>query len=558
MTLSAAVPTAAVLSLLFAGCPCMTNPPRVLSTSPADGATGVSAGTSITVTFDRPADPNSLDGFIQPEVTFSFTWSQNNTVVTVTPDSPLSKDTLYSATITACRFGDGCSLSAPVTFSFTTGGGTSPNGCTLPEAAPGSFAISSISPCDGDTNVSLNASIVIDFNRAADPSTLSAVMRPWIDPVLNWSSNDTRVEVHFTDPLQADTTYTLFGIACFDTSGNPLGHDVQICFSTGPALGECHTPLACQEPDATDPHVPARAAYNYTRFFAPDSPWNTPIGPNPQVDPDSDAMMAQFAQTASQYGGLWLGFDRDTPPVYFADASTPRHTVTLTDQWAPFPTRPGVPIPGHALPDCGDDNFMCILDTVNNRFWDFWQVTKQADGSWAGAWVTSVDSTGSGVYPAVWADGTQGVRASQFAMLAGVVWPQEVAAGEINHALVFVYSFVRAGVYTAPAKTTDGVHNDQAAIPMGARLQLDPTLDLDSLNLTSYERVIAEALQEYGMYLGDSGGGIGLPVVHPYSFAGNPWSGLLPASVTVEHGTLLGNIPADRFRVLQMTLEQAP
>jgi hypothetical protein len=53
------------------------------------------------------------------------------------------------------------------------------------------------------------------------------------------------------------------------------------------------------------------------------------------------------------------------------------------------------------------------------------------------------------------------------------------------------------------------------------------------------------------------GSGISISLVHPYSFAGNPYTGLLPDSVITEGGILLDKIPADRFRVLQMNLVQA-
>ena len=39
---------------------------------------------------------------------------------------------------------------------------------------------------------------------------------------------------------------------------------------------------------------------------------------------------------------------------------------------------------------------------------------------------------------------------------------------------------------------------------MGVRLQLDPELDLESLGLSREVKVIARALQSYGMFNGDS------------------------------------------------------
>ena len=68
-------------------------------------------------------------------------------------------------------------------------------------------------------------------------------------------------------------------------------------------------------------------------------------------------------------------------------------------------------------------------------------------------------------------------------------------------------------------------------------------------NLTAHERIIARALQEYGMYLADWGGpGITLYAVHPASFKGDAYAGLLPDQTYVR----LDRIPVGRFRVLAM------
>ncbi|UCD28258.1 MAG: Ig-like domain-containing protein [Planctomycetota bacterium] len=433
-----------------------------------------------------------------------------------------------------------------------------PTGCLQPSAPAGSFAVVSTSPCDKDVNVPTETTIRVTFNGSADPSTLGGVIRPQVDLVLQWSNNNTQVDIQFANPLQANTTYTFIVNAVFDTNGNSLYQTVQVCFSTGSTLGECHTSLSCQQPSVTDPNVSAFSSYNYSPFFASNSFWNTPIGSNPQIDQNSSTMIDRFNQVVSQFSGIWLGFDHDVVPIYFADANTPQQNVTLTALWSPITTRSNVPIPSHALPDCGDDNFMSILDTVNNVFYDFWQVTKQSDGSWSGSWVSSpLAANGDGSFPGTFEDAKMGVRVSQFPLATGLVWPHELSAGKIEHALVFAYNFTRSGVYSTPAKGTDGANNDLSAIPIGALLQLDPSLNLDTLNLTAYEKVIANALQNYGMYLGDSGGGISISLVHPYSFAGNPYTGLLPDSVITEGGILLDKIPADRFRVLQMNLVQA-
>ncbi len=78
--------------------------------------------------------------------------------------------------------------------------------------------------------------------------------------------------------------------------------------------------------------------------------------------------------------------------------------------------------------------------------------------------------------------------------------------------MAFNYPFTKARAPVPPATGTDGQTDAQGAIPEGARLQLTPDLDLDSLNLTRYEMIITRTMQDYGLILVDTGGesGIGL------------------------------------------------
>ncbi|MGY8992140.1 MAG: hypothetical protein ACKVHL_11200, partial [Rhodospirillales bacterium] len=50
----------------------------------------------------------------------------------------------------------------------------------------------------------------------------------------------------------------------------------------------------------------------------------------------------------------------------------------------------------------------------------------------------------------------------------------------------------------------DGSYFGPDTLPVGVRLQLDPTLDLNSISLSKEVMVIAKAMQKYGMYNGDS------------------------------------------------------
>src|SRR6185503_6306722 len=99
-----------------------------------------------------------------------------------------------------------------------------------------------------------------------------------------------------------------------------------------------------------------------------------------------------------------------------------------------------------------------------------------------------------------------------FPLIAGLIRVEEIRAGRIEHALIIAYPHIRAGLYTPPASTAQArIGNDSIrtrGIPCGGRVQLDPSLNLDSLGLSASGRIVARALQEYGAYVGDYSGAI--------------------------------------------------
>ena len=80
----------------------------------------------------------------------------------------------------------------------------------------------------------------------------------------------------------------------------------------------------------------------------------------------------------------------------------------------------------------------------------------------------------------------------------------EIRAGEIPHALAVESDTACAGTSWAPALKTDGESDRADCIPEGARLQLDPTIDVAAIpDITPGEVAVARALQSYGGYLID-------------------------------------------------------
>jgi hypothetical protein len=268
------------------------------------------------------------------------------------------------------------------------------------------------------------------------------------------------------------------------------------------------SPIACS--DGLRPSASLDGSRG-ARFYAPGSPWNTPIRSNAPADADSSLMVSTIVAAAREQGFL-IAVRRWSWPVYFADSTTALRTVTFTRRWAPSQSMSGVPIPDGAAPDPADDGHLVIINTATGCEYDFYEAVRRSDGSWTAGWGNAIKTDGSG-----WYEHGSSATGSGAAGAAGLIQPEDFERGEIRHALAFAYPHTRAGGAVLPATESDGRSTIAGAIPEGARVQLDPALDLAALGLRPYEAVVARALQKYGMFLTDTGGGVALVAQNPQS-----------------------------------------
>jgi hypothetical protein len=176
-----------------------------------------------------------------------------------------------------------------------------------------------------------------------------------------------------------------------------------------------------------------------------------------------------------------------------------------------------------------------------------WHANRSGN-DWQCGLGASMDLTGDGQRPIAATNATwytsHGPRACGFPLVAGLIRPDEVAAGHIDHALVVAYPHIRAGIYTPPASTAQPRFDEAIktrGIPCGGRVQLDPELDLADLSADA--RVIARALQEYGAFVGDYSGSMSLYADNaPDALAA--WDALSISDV--------GKLALNGFRVLEL------
>ncbi len=153
-----------------------------------------------------------------------------------------------------------------------------------------------------------------------------------------------------------------------------------------------------------------------------------------------------------------------------------------------------------------------------------------------------------------------GAAASGMPLAAGLITKEDIDRGKIDHALSIglangaTDSLLRAGSFAFPAQRSDGRSAAADSIPEGARLVLDPELDVTALGLTPFVRMLAEAAQTYGMIVHDGSEGTVIYAEDPTPYVAEgqpnfyrPWVG----SNTV--GTLAGFPWAD-LRVVRMDL----
>jgi hypothetical protein len=301
----------------------------------------------------------------------------------------------------------------------------------------------------------------------------------------------------------------------------------------------------------------AGAGSTVWRPFSDDSPWNTLIAEGAELEPDSAALIADLASSSPYGSRIDVNLEQFSVPMFLANASTPRALVRCRVGGFGFAGNDGimttamVPMPTDALPDAASDHHLLIVDQATNTEWGLWNAAKNG-AEWSCGTGASMDLSGNGVRPSAVGNRTwytsHGPRACGFALSAGLITREAIEAGEIDHALVIAYPHIRAGLYTSPASTAQARKGDQSiqtrGIPCGGRVQLDPSVDVDSLGLSDAGRTIAIALQRYGAFVGDFSGGISVYAENSAD-AKADWQGVL-------NGSALAGLDLSDLRVLKL------
>lgn len=306
---------------------------------------------------------------------------------------------------------------------------------------------------------------------------------------------------------------TLGMAACSSSGGDPLGQDGGL--PDAGAVTDAGSPGDGGQDAGTAP-VDGGSHLGAALFEAAE-PWTKDVSQLPVSSRSQDIL-----DTLEGLGGWGNGnvFQIDfTIPLFFANASTPRMTVTGVDGYCygggpdceAVPLQ--VPVPDGSNFE-GSDDLTCdteesdchllVAEPDAHKLYELyngsqngsdlevlgafvWDLTRAYPDSERGDQCTSADAAGlpiAGLLPTA----------------------DEVASGEIHHALRFTLpnDRMKAGVYVHPASHAGSPTSDEAdAPPYGVRFRLKASFDETPYNAS--EKVILHALKTYGMILSDGG-----------------------------------------------------
>jgi hypothetical protein len=266
-------------------------------------------------------------------------------------------------------------------------------------------------------------------------------------------------------------------------------------------------------PTAPAAHAPAGSSWVGTAsaelFHAPE-PWTKDVSGLQKSDA-SDSIIGWLSD-AGGWGTIRLRIDTSLK-VLHAGSSTPFMSFTPTDDFytpdcdqVPFPVPAGGALEGETGYSCTTDGdcHLLVIHDPSQKLYEMWRA-DMTGGVFKGGCVAVWDLDKS--YTDGRGENCTSADAGGFPLSAMVFSADEVAAGSIDHAIRFILpnSRIRRGVYVHPATHASGaLHGGPDAPPYGVRLRLRADYPLDQLP-SDGARVVARAIQRYGMLLADGG-----------------------------------------------------
>jgi len=266
---------------------------------------------------------------------------------------------------------------------------------------------------------------------------------------------------------------------------------------TSPSTPGSGNPPGGGNPPGSDPGLGPNVPLNGWRPFPDDNPWNTPVDRSP-VDPNSAKIIASIGV------GDPLHPDFGTEPTYgipyvVVAGTTPKVAVTFdyADESDPGP----YPIPANAPIEGGSsssgDRHILIIDRDNKLLYELYSAYP-GSGGWTAGSGAIFDLQSNALRPAGWTS----ADAAGLPIFPGLVRYDEVAAGEIRHAIRFTVRRSRQA-YLSPARHWASSSTNDSLPPMGMRVRLKASFDISAY--PPQAQVVLRAFKTYGMIVADNG-----------------------------------------------------
>jgi hypothetical protein len=293
----------------------------------------------------------------------------------------------------------------------------------------------------------------------------------------------------------------------------------------------------------------ALASGQVTPYYSSSSVWNTPIPANPAIDPNSATMITASIVLGATNSAFNNGNDWGMALI---QAHTGDHVYTvscgvLTND---APGTVSWPIPAGAISTTGLDYHLTVISIDGTQELGMAGVAyNSSNNTWSASECTPGPLlTGSG-WSGTAGTYSDGPYAAGEMGMAGVIRPEEIAQGHIDHALAMVPTNVNRDYGAAcPGTHFDGQSGHPTWIPEGARVQMDPTYNVDAQSWPAWQKTIAKALQKYGAFIVDQGGiNVTLYGQTDQNVGNTTW-----ASISVPKNPSLTFLPWSSMRVLKM------
>jgi hypothetical protein len=267
-------------------------------------------------------------------------------------------------------------------------------------------------------------------------------------------------------------------------------------------------------------------------YFTQPMFWNRDVSATTKAA-NSSAIIASLASAGGWGNGNRFTIDF-TIDVLTAPAGTPTRTFTQTSEFvspdcdaAPMPLPAGGNVEGNSGYACttNGDCHLIVHDPIAGTLHEMYRAN--VSGSTFQGGCLAVWNTNQVYGDALRGDQCTSADAAGFPIAPLLINADEVASGTIDHALRFILpnDRVKRG-YVRPATHGTSTTGGTNAPPYGVHFRLRADYPVDSLP-TAGAKVIARALQKYGMYHAD-GGQVALTAQSDRHTSAK-WSGLLGA-----------------------------